>query len=874
MRLVNLSLEDWRGVDSRQLELSESVTLIEGPNEIGKSTVVEAVRMLFSEMDSSKKKHVKAIQPVGRDVGSTVKAEVHSGDYHFVYSKTYNKTTQTSLEILAPKKRQLTGREAHEEVERILGETVDMALWDALLVEQGEKVALANFQDSAGLAKALDEAAGSSSSGSEDTGLYEAVQSEYERYFTLKSGKAKFSALQDDLEKAKSSLDVAQQALNAVEEDALRHDRCADEVRRLTAELPELQAKMEEHQKHWTSIQLMKDSITTKQKELESAQALNKATNDANEDRLILVKDIELGEESLKTTKGELEPLRINAANLKEKAASAHLVINDLRQKVKTAKAALDLAQADEQQIRNLASLAREKDRLEQLDGISAKMKEELVTVASIKIDDTALEDFRKAERRQDIASGKRDSAATAVSVSAEKKLDLQIDDDTISLKEADVEVRTVASELLIRLPGVASIQLSPPLSVAELQGEADEAKVDFENLKTQFGVADLKEAESLNERRRGAQWEVDRLKEREEEILKGANREEIEQAVVSRQAACDSYAKQRDAEQAFPKDAADATARVKQARDTRDDKEGSLDEARVKSDGLQSEHEAVDSELRIAQQDLAGLEATLSEKHSRLKKARAAETDEALAKRVEENSALVDRLEQETNKLKATLAESSPASVEVLLTNAKDVYERAGADLIQAQQNLAVLADRLQQAQADGRFESMEAAERELEERKTIFESTHRRAVAAELLWSTLSEHRDAARQAYVRPLSEAIERLGTIVFGSGFEVELGDDWSLISRTLHGKTLPFDDLSVGAKEQLGILTRLAAAQIVSKQGGVPLIIDDALGFSDPSRLETMGAAIAAAGKNSQIIILTCTPGRFTHVGNANVVKF
>ena len=436
------------------------------------------------------------------------------------------------------------------------------------------------------------------------------------------------------------------------------------------------------------------------------------------------------------------------------------------------------------------------------------------------------------------------------------------------------MEARTVASELLIRLPGVASIQLSPPLSVSELQGEADEAKVDFEDLKTQFGVADLKEAESLNERRRGAQWEVDRLKEREEEILKGANREEIEQAVVSWQADCDAYAKQRDAEQALPKDAADATARVKQAKDTRDGKEGSLDEARVKSDGLQAEHEAVDSELRIAQQNLAGLEATLSEKHSRLKKARDAETDEALAKRAEENSAEVNRLEQETNELQATLAESSPDSVEVLLTNAKDVYERGNADLIQAQQDLAVLTDRLQQAQADGRFESMEAAERQLEERKTTFESTHRRAMAAELLWSTLNKHRDAARQAYVRPLAEAIERLGAIVFGSGFEVELGDDWSLISRTLDGKTLPFDDLSVGAKEQLGILTRLAAAQIVSKQGGVPLIIDDALGFSDPSRLETMGATIAAAGKNSQIIILTCTPGRFTHVGNANVVKF
>jgi len=124
------------------------------------------------------------------------------------------------------------------------------------------------------------------------------------------------------------------------------------------------------------------------------------------------------------------------------------------------------------------------------------------------------------------------------------------------------------------------------------------------------------------------------------------------------------------------------------------------------------------------------------------------------------------------------------------------------------------------------------------------------------------------------VQPLKAAIERLGAIVFGAGFEVEIGDDWSLISRTLHEKTLPFDDLSVGAKEQLGILTRLAAAQIVSTQGGVPLIIDDALGFSDPARLEKMGAAIAAAGRQTQIVILTCTPGRFMHVGSAEVVRF
>jgi len=160
------------------------------------------------------------------------------------------------------------------------------------------------------------------------------------------------------------------------------------------------------------------------------------------------------------------------------------------------------------------------------------------------------------------------------------------------------------------------------------------------------------------------------------------------------------------------------------------------------------------------------------------------------------------------------------------------------------------VLEDRLTKAQADGRFEAVDARQAKLAAVEQEYAAVSARAAAAKRLWEVLSEHRDAAREAYVRPLQEGIEKLGKIVFGSDFAVELSDDWELKSRTLDGRTIPFDDLSVGAKEQLGILTRLAAARIVSSQGGVPLIIDDALGFSDPSRLKTMGAAIASAGND------------------------
>ena len=88
-------------------------------------------------------------------------------------------------------------------------------------------------------------------------------------------------------------------------------------------------------------------------------------------------------------------------------------------------------------------------------------------------------------------------------------------------------------------------------------------------------------------------------------------------------------------------------------------------------------------------------------------------------------------------------------------------------------------------------------------------------------------------------------------------------------ARTRHGVTVPFDALSGGAREQIALLGRLAAARLVSGDGGAPVIIDDALGYSDAARLEGLGAALASAGSLGQVIVLTCAPGRYRAVGDA-----
>jgi uncharacterized protein YhaN len=64
-------------------------------------------------------------------------------------------------------------------------------------------------------------------------------------------------------------------------------------------------------------------------------------------------------------------------------------------------------------------------------------------------------------------------------------------------------------------------------------------------------------------------------------------------------------------------------------------------------------------------------------------------------------------------------------------------------------------------------------------------------------------------------------------------------------------------------------VTRLAGASLVAKEDTVPVIIDDASGFTDPDRLATIGAVFDTVGGDGQVIVLTCSPHRYDSVAGA-----
>ena len=91
---------------------------------------------------------------------------------------------QTTLKVTAPSPENHTGREAHDRARQILAETLDIDLWKALTIRQGEAIDQPDLSKQQSLSAALDKAAGGVPTDETEEGLFERVTQEYDRYYT------------------------------------------------------------------------------------------------------------------------------------------------------------------------------------------------------------------------------------------------------------------------------------------------------------------------------------------------------------------------------------------------------------------------------------------------------------------------------------------------------------------------------------------------------------------------------------------------------------------------------------------------------------------------------------------------------------------
>jgi len=172
-------------------------------------------------------------------------------------------------------------------------------------------------------------------------------------------------------------------------------------------------------------------------------------------------------------------------------------------------------------------------------------------------------------------------------------------------------------------------------------------------------------------------------------------------------------------------------------------------------------------------------------------------------------------------------------------------------------------------------RRSSDDAVEEELREVQERREAAEQRVKAFEKevavlqrLQTALETSRSAARDLYMKPVMTELRPLLELLF-EDVSVTF-DEKTLLPQTILRKGLAedVDRLSGGMREQLSVLTRLAFARLLARDGRpTPVILDDALVYSDDDRIERMFDALHRQSRDQQILVFSCRQRAFLELG-------
>lgn len=219
-----------------------------------------------------------------------------------------------------------------------------------------------------------------------------------------------------------------------------------------------------------------------------------------------------------------------------------------------------------------------------------------------------------------------------------------------------------------------------------------------------------------------------------------------------------------------------------------------------------------------------------------------------------------------------SALAAQAPdlATAQADLARATSAAENARAEEARLTTQLADLGATIRARAEDGVEEQRDEAAGLMQAAEARAARFAHEAAGLMLLVDTLRAKRGAAQEAYFGPVQAELAPLLALLHA---DAALSfDPASMLPQGLarDGQNEPVEMLSGGTQEQIAILTRLAFARLFARQGKpMPIILDDALVYSDDTRITAMFTALHRVAADQQVIVFSCRQMAFAGLGGA-----
>lgn len=846
------------GPDGLAIEnISAGLNVLSEPNEFGKSTIFEALYYGLLFKHSSKKEEIKNLRPNLSDAAPEIEIDLEHPEGRYRVFKRFLSRAETIIENLSDG-RKVGGDDAQDRIKELLGiEGKAVGATGLLWVSQGESLnkPSQSTDDQEVFSGVLDNEVSTLISGKTGRRVFERVESELANLVslkTLKPMKAYKAEIQrlDELKDAYQELDAEYRAaeknlqnLNEIERQIRRWEN-EDNLSQLQNELKTYQDKRDtlnrmdgDHRALKSARDLAKAEFTSAQRQLEDMQEdIDKAIETTQK--------LEKHQGDLKDVLKLLSEKDTERQKIQKQLGDAEIGFQKANQELEKAKNAGEIEKARQLLDVKSKDLKKAKEFQKEFLGFTADIEK-------LSIDNLVLREIEKAEN--ELATAKTLLSSSQVTAHIKYQSDNGPGFTLTGNKPvADGATLTVKDRLLLEMKDVATIEIVNPLSS---EGDTEErfsaAKRNLETLLSKYNVKSVSEARKLEKQRfELKQKRDDAEKQRLSFAPKGIDFLEEEISALTSQVSGQDKASLTvdEATERFQKsqdEVSKLTVSIKSIDDFLRPKVSSKTALETKIELLYASAKELEEELG----PISGFENKTSD----------------FTKIVANTQTALDKAKQDLDDFEKNMPnpESVEAGIERVtkaITNVSDTKQKLANDRL-------VLKERLSHRFDEGVEEELDNVRGEIEASEQRISAYENEAEALKLLRETLTESQTREKQKLFEPVIREIGPLARQVI-PGIEFEFGEDFAASNIFRNGVKETIESLSGGTQEQIAILTRLVFARLKAKQGyPTPVILDDALVFSDDFRISEMFDALNTVAKDVQILVLTCRQKSFQGLG-------